>query len=193
MSVINRQESLLITAIDIINELGIQGLSTREVARRENMSNAAIFNHFKSKKDLILGVLNYYSKYDEAVIQTIKARGLKATEAIKYYTNTFYTYYENYPAITAISMAFNEFQYEAELSQSINNILKNRRAFMQLMVEEAQVLNQIRNDICSTSVTDIILGSSGEICLNWRMTGYSFSLKERVLSTLDVILISLKK
>jgi AcrR family transcriptional regulator len=55
-SLLHRRERIILTAIDIINELGIQGLSIREVAKREAIATSSIFSHFKSKNELILAV-----------------------------------------------------------------------------------------------------------------------------------------
>lgn len=81
----HRRGSLIHTAIEVINERGIQGLSVREVAKRQGISNASIFSHFKSKSELILSVLDHFTQYDSVVIQAIQLRELKSIDAIKYF------------------------------------------------------------------------------------------------------------
>jgi AcrR family transcriptional regulator len=185
---LHRRESLILTAIDVINERGIQGLSVREVAKRQGISNASIFSHFKSKSELILSVLEHYTQYDAAVIQAIKLTKLKSIAAIKYFVDSYYTYYENYPQITAIVLAYDGLRCEKELSEKIKNILSNRSASLIQMIEEAQAVNEIRTDIISTCISDVIVGSCREVCLKWRVEGYTFPLKEQVMYTLNGIL-----
>lgn len=187
-NLLHRRESLILTAIDVINELGIQGLSIREVAKRQSIATASIFGHFKSKNDLILAVLEHSTQYDLAVVQAIRSQKLNSREAIVHYMDSFYTYYENYPAITAIDQVYDVLRCEPEFSEKIKSILKTRWAYLKQMIEAAQADGQINSNIDSECIADIILGSSRAICLNWRMEGYSFPLKERVLYTLKVIL-----
>lgn len=188
VSILNRRESLILTAIDIINELGIQGLSIREIAKRENMSNAAIFNHFKSKNDLIHAVLDHYSQYDNAVIQAINFKKLKSKDAIRYYIDSFYTYYENYPAITAIINSYDTLRCEPEFSDKVKDIFSSRNSCISQMIKDAQISGELRSDVNHECITDIVFGTCGSICLKWRISGYDFPLKEQVLYALSAIL-----
>lgn len=188
---LHRRECLILTAIEIINERGIQGLSVREVAKRQGFSNASIFSHFKSKSELIISVLDHYTQYDTAVIQAITLRELKSIDAIKYLIESYYTYYENYPQITAIILAYDGLRCEKELSEKIKSILSDRSVSLIKMIEEAKAVNKIRTDIDSACISDIIMGSCREVCQKWRVEDYTFPLKDRIMYTLNAILDSL--
>lgn len=187
-SMISRKESIILTTIDVINELGIQGLSTREVSKREGISNSSLFNHFKSKGELLQSVLDHYEQYDYAIFQTIKSKGLKSKEAIKYFFNSFFTYYENYPAITAIIQIYDVLRFEIGLSEKVESILNNRETYLKEMLEEAQAQGELRADISSECISDVMFGTAKTILLKWRRSGYDFSLRERVMNTMELIL-----
>jgi Transcriptional regulator len=190
---IHRKESLILTAIEVIDELGVQGLSVREVAKRQGISNASIFSHFKSKSELMQSVLDHYSQYDYAVVQAIKIKMLKSADAIKYFVESYYTYYESYPQITAIALAYDVLRCEEGLSDKIKSILYNRCLALGLIVKEAQAAGEIRSDVDSETISNIILGSCRELCLKWRVESFAFPLKDRVMYTLDAILDSFKQ
>ncbi|MDD4730008.1 MAG: NAD(+)--rifampin ADP-ribosyltransferase [Dysgonamonadaceae bacterium] len=56
---LHRKERLIRTAIEIVDEIGIQGLTTKEIAKRQDVSEATLFRHFASKNELLKAVLDY--------------------------------------------------------------------------------------------------------------------------------------
>lgn len=185
---LHRRESLILTAIEIIDELGIQGLSVREVAKRQGISTSSLFGHFKSKNKLIHAVLDHFTQYDDVIMQSIKMKSFYSKQAIIFYIDSFYTYYENYPAITAILMELDTLRCEPDFSGRVKDILFVRSSALVQMIIEGQNAGDIRSDIGAESIADTIMGSCAVICLKWRTEKFIFPLKERVLYTLNSIL-----
>ncbi len=52
-----RQEQIKSAVLEIIAKEGLARLSTRRLAERVGISEAAIFRHFKTKQDIILGIM----------------------------------------------------------------------------------------------------------------------------------------
>lgn len=187
VKLLHRKETIVLTAIEIIDQLGIRHLSTREIAKRENISEGTIFKHFKSKNDIILAVLDHFCKYDNDLLETIKIKKLKPEAALRFVIDAYATYYENYPAITVIPQIYSILSYEPELSQKVRQIMALRSNLIREIIEQAKEQGVIKAVASSQVITDIIIGSISQTCLNWRMSGYCFSLKERILQAMEVI------
>jgi AcrR family transcriptional regulator len=185
---LHRKENVVLTAIEIIDELGIQGLSTREIAKRQGISEGTLFRHFKSKNDIILDVLDYFSKYDADIFQSVTLKGLKAKEAIAFLVDSYITYYENYPAIIALTQIYGVLLSEPDFADKIKSILLSRKNFLKGVIEAGQQSGEIKVDVESDIVTDIIIGTFGSICMTWRLSDRGFPLRERTLSALTVLL-----
>ncbi len=52
-----RQEQIKRAVLDIIFKDGLDQLSTRNLAKRVGITEGAIFRHFKSKRDIMLGIM----------------------------------------------------------------------------------------------------------------------------------------
>jgi len=52
-----RQEQIKRAVLDIISSDGLSSLSTRNLAKKVGISEGAIFRHFKTKQDIILGII----------------------------------------------------------------------------------------------------------------------------------------
>ncbi len=188
---LHRKESLIITAIDIIDDMGIQGLSTREIAKREGVSEATLFRHYSNKKELLKAVLDYFCKFDYDIFQSARLMKLKPCDSIRFFVKLSVEYYENYPAITSIMQVFEAIRYDTELEDKIKEIMNNRIGFMKQLIEEAKEEGELSKSINSEDLADLISGLCREICLKWRINGRNFSLKERTMETLDMVLNSL--
>lgn len=186
-SMIHRKETLVITAIEIIHEKGFQGLSTREVAKREGISEAAIFKHFKTKNDLVLAVLDLYSQYDEALVESAVSKGLTPREMLFHIYEGFLNYYENYPEITAVNLAYGCIVYEKDLKEKINKIGVERAKIIRSIIQKAIEAGELASSTDSEILTDQIMGTAERIILKWRYHNFSFSLREYTLSALNCI------
>lgn len=193
ISLLHRKEYLILTTIDIIEELGIQGLTTREIAKRQNVSEATIFRHYKNKNDLLLAVLDYYSQFDVDIMQSIRLNELNSLEAIKYYIKAYAEYYENYPAITSITQLYDVIRNDKELAVKIIEIQNSRNKMLAGLIKAAQDAGELRKDIDNEMIAVMIAGFVREICLNWRFEKYSFSLRDRIKTTLDIYLAAFQK
>lgn len=185
---INRRESIILAAIDEINEHGIQAVSTREMAKKQGVCERIIFKHFPTKNDLLAAVLEHFSKYDQATFQTVRSKKMMPLDAITFFFESFSTYYENYPAITAIGLSYDALLRNPELSGKIKNIFSERELFIKEQIEKAREMGLVSPDTDSESFADITLGNFMRLCLKWRMHEYNFSLKEKSLSTLQIII-----
>lgn len=185
---IHRKESLVITAISLINEKGLQGLSTREVAKREGVSEATIFKHFKSKNELVSAVLEHSSQYDHALLEAALTKNLTPKEKILHLIDSYITYCENYPEITAILLAYNGLLYEEELKDKVMEIICRRSNVIQSLIHSSIAMGELNPSVHSESLTNIILGMIHELILKWRMAEFSFSLREQTLAAATMLL-----
>lgn len=184
-NILHRRDRLIITTIEIIDELGVQGLSTREIAKRQDVSEATIFRHYKSKNELLVAVLNYFSQFDEDIYSTTKLKGLSPKESICYLIGATVEYYENYPAITSIMQLFDVLRYEMELSDMIKELLEKRINIISELIKAAQDSGEMKSDVDSKGLAIMISGYFREMCLLWRFEDRKFSLKEKTLSMIN--------
>lgn len=185
---LHTKEGLVLSAIEVISEYGLQGLTTREVAKRQGISESTIFKHYKTKNELILAVLDHFSQYDEAIIESIKVKESTPIEAIMYFVDSYVTYYENYPAITAILHTYEGLMREPELSDTVKRIFNHRLSTIRSLIDQAKRLKEFQIEVDSENLTDVIIGLERVITLRWRINNYDFSLKEHTLSTLRMVL-----
>jgi AcrR family transcriptional regulator len=187
-----RKEYIILHAIDLIDESGIHNVSTKEIAKRLNISEGLIFKLYPKKSDLILAVLDRFCLYDRDMFYTALDKNENELEAIRFYINSYMIYYENYPAITAIYQVYDTLKGDAVLEQKAREIYFSRIGYLTTMVAKAKESGFVRDTIDSESIATIISSIIRGICLKWRLCGHSFSLKEKAAEATDLVLEAIK-
>ena len=185
---INRKDSVVITTIGIISELGIQGLTSKEIAKREKISEGTLFSHFKNMNEIILATLNYHSELDTSIIETVEMKKLSQIEAIKLFVSIYAENYESYPESTCLINISNMLLQQGELVKRATEIMENRIVCLKILIEKAQKAGSINPSVDSEILTDLIWGSFWAVVCKWRKSKYAFKVKGRVLNTLETIL-----
>ncbi len=190
---ISRREAIVLATIDAIDTFGIQAISTKEIAKKQGISETVIFKHFPTKNDLLEGVLAYFCKYDLAIVQTVEAKKMQPIEAITYYFDVFARYYENYPAITALTQSHEALMLNPVLREKMKAILNDRTEFIKTQIEKGNELKLFRSGVDSELFADILLGTFNRYCQKWRMQDHNFLLREKTITMLNEIIESISK
>jgi AcrR family transcriptional regulator len=188
MFLLKRKDGIITSTIQALHEVGIQNLSTKEIAKREGVSEGTLFRHFKNKTEIMLSVLDHFSQYDEAIIQACVNRNTKPIETIQNYIIAYTEYYQNYPEITVIVQAYDSLLADPELSNKVKSIITIRVHFIQKVIEEAKLQGDLIDSVDSVYLSDLIVGGFRATCLRWRMEKYHFSLKDESVSMIDMLL-----
>ncbi len=185
---IPRKDTIVLAAIEAIHASGLQAMSTKAIAKKLGVSESIIFKHFAKKSDLIIAVLEHFSQYDTAIIETSRARNMQPREALTYFFTTFAGYYENYPAITSITQAYDVLGHDPEIGALVKEIFTRRLRFVQAQIHPTRDAGAAHYENRHEDLASIFTGTFHELCLKWRLSGCEFPLRERVLSTLNVLM-----
>lgn len=184
----NRKEQIILSAIEIIDELGINGLSIREIAKKQDITEGALYRHFKSKNHIIIEAVRYYAHFDINIMNTIKKNNMDSKSAIIFFLNSISEYYENYPEITAIDCSFESLMYEPDISDEVIQLIEIRVNFLKSIIENGKNTGEFKSCINSEDLSDTIIGLFRYLIFKWRLKKYSFSLKEKTLYIINIIL-----
>ena len=186
--ILNRKEKIIISAIDILNESGINGLTTKEIAKRQEITEPAIYRQFTGKKEIIKAILDRYSVYDELIKNTIFDNDILGKEGIMYFAKAYAEYYQNYPAITTVMFSFDAFKYEEDTNEEMKKIVRNRYDLLFKLVSFAMEKGEISPEKNKYVITDAIFSVIWSTTFLWRMSDCNFNVKERIMLAVDNIL-----
>jgi AcrR family transcriptional regulator len=179
---LNRKEKIIITAIDLLDESGIQGLTTKEIANRQGISEPAVYKQFDGKKDIVLNILDRFAVFDEFIKNTILDNKMSPKASIDFYFNSYLEYYENYPQITTVLFSFDVYRYQEDTNEKMKNILQDRLNFLSDLISKGQETGELERDLESRELAERALGIIWSYVFNWKLNGCVDPLKNKTLA-----------
>lgn len=187
-SYLSRKEEIILTTIDLMDELGIANVSIKEIAKREKVTDAALYRHFHSKEEIFLGVLEYYMKYDEYIFHTLREQEKPVREKISGYFRLYAEYFENYPAITSILGMYQILLYQPEFEKIIRRIIEKRTGFLTELFAAGIQKGEFDDNAVLDNMVFVFMGTFEKIIYMWRLNRYQFSIKERTEEVIEELL-----
>lgn len=180
------RERIVAQAIDWIDQYGARPISTKEIARQLGVSESTVFKQFPTKSDLLAAVLEQASLYDRDLLQTALLTQ-PATQALQFYLEAQLTYFENYPAITALLPAHELFRDSPVLAEQARTIQLQRRDSFRRLVEGLQPEGGLRAGVTAEQLADMLWAVFNGQCLRWRMGGRTWSLRASVMDLVRLL------
>lgn len=174
----DRQSQIIGEAINIISELGIQGLTIKNISKKIGISEPAIYRHFDSKIEILLAILDTFKQNKQLALTKIAVDNIPALKKLEeIFFHHFQVFSEN-PALAAVIFSEEIFKNEHRLSETVLSIMNVNQQIMIDILENGQSNNEIRNDISVKQLALVIMGSLRLFITQWRLSGFSFNLKK---------------
>ncbi len=185
---LKRRERLLISAIRLLDETGLSGLTTREMAKREGISEPAVYRHFDGKTQVLLAIADRFAEFDGIMANTVQENAMEPLAAIRHVIEAYAAYYGGYPEISNVLFTLDFWKYDTVLEARMNSILAGRRELYLSLVTGAVKTGALPESTDVVALTDLLGGLVGMAVQQWKMSGQAYDLRERVSRMLSLIL-----
>ena len=187
-----RQTEIIEAANHLILNDGLEGLTTKNLAKKIGITEAALYRHFPSKLEILLAMITYFERRAVGLLQDILSSQLNGFDKIHQILRTRVLDFQKNPATMVVILSEEIFPNESELSRKVSELIQmNQKAITELL-QSAQNENVIRKDTSAEQLFFILLGSFRFLVTRWRLTGFQFDLVnefEKVWSVLERMLL----
>lgn len=179
MKFTEKQSHIISTSIELIAEKSIQGFTIKNLAAKLKVTEGAIYRHFKSKTDILLGILKSFQKESDSILERACTSELPALEDIENIFIHHFNFFAKKPAVAAVIFSESIFEHSNELSKEVFKLLKTHEDALMCIITRGQLSGEIRNGAVSKEqLVRIIIGSIRYTVTKWRLSNYKFSIKK---------------
>lgn len=185
----DRQIEIIEAATKRIDEHGIQDLTIKTLAADLNLSEAALYRHFKSKNEILLGLLTYFieeMKVRLALILTNIDRS--PSELLKALFDSQLKTFVAKPSIVSVIFSESIFQFNKELSSTVSLMMELMQNHIESIVKKGQSDGSFSKIASVSTTTTIIMGGIRITVLKWKLSGHNSDLIKDGNKVLDGIL-----
>ncbi len=194
MNFSERQIQIIEAATKRIDKYGIQELTTKNLAADIGLSEAALYRHFKSKNDILLGMLSYFiigmKEKINSIIQDEKNSPPAVIKAI--FNNQLNTFIKN-PAIVSVIFSEGIFQFNGTLSNKLSEMMDLMHKKISTLIKKGQDEGSFNKLLSPNITTTMIMGSMRMVVLKWKLSGNKSNLVKDGQAMLNGILKMIEK
>jgi AcrR family transcriptional regulator len=190
----HRQIEIMDAATLRIDQFGIQELTIKNLAADLNLSEAALYRHFKSKNEILLGLLSYFILEMKVRITNIMSNNEQNPSEIlkQIFTSQLNTFVLK-PAIVSVIFSEGIFQFNKELLEKVSEMMSLMQFNISSLISKGQDQGIYAQLLGKDALTTIIMGSMRMVVLKWKLSGNTSNLVADGTNILDGLLKMLEK
>lgn len=186
-----RQTQIMESALGLIAEKGIQGLTIKNLSKKIGISEPAIYRHFKNKSSILLTILNNFKQMAALMSQMILTFDGTAFEKIEFIFSKIVQLFIESPSYVSVIFSEEIFKNDIELKNKIVEVLDQNEQTIEIIIRAGQENGDIRTDIDSKNLALIVMGSLRFLVKQWDIKGKKHNLKsegDEMLNSLKLII-----
>lgn len=183
-----RRKEILDAALDIIFSEGFYNLTIRNIANKIDLTEAAIYRHFKSKKEIIDCLANLIFSKNKVDYEISDPFTL-----LKKIMSDRMEEFEKNPKLTSIIFQEEIFSEYPDIREKFNEHWKANEESLIKAIKRGQKTGLFRRDIDPQSFAIIYMGSIRMTVFKWKRDNFSYSIKELGLKIIHELFKVLKE
>ena len=189
-----RQIEIMEIASQIIDREGIQELTTKNLAEKIELSEAALYRHFKSKNEILVGLLDYFIlEMNKRLRDIVNQEGKSAIHLLKEIFNSQLKTFAEKPTIVSVIFSEGIFQFNKELMLKVSGMMETMQTELDTIVQKGQEDGSFRDFLGANTVSTIIMGSMRMVVLKWKIFGHKSDLVKEGNKVLNGVLKMIEK
>ena len=179
------------SALELIAERGIQGLTIKNLSKEIGISEPAIYRHFENKTAILIAILNNFKEMAAAMAGMIPTMEGTAFDKIGFMFSKVVELFMESPSYISVIFSEEVFKNDDVLKNKIIEVLKQNELTVEKIIRTGQENGDVRTDANSRYLALIVMGSLRFLIKQWDIMGSNKNLlneKNELLNSLKLLI-----
>ena len=187
----DRQKQIIQASLDLIANYGIHGLTIKNISKKVGISEPAIYRHFESKIDILLGIISKIKESSGVDLVEPVDETQNTIDLIRKVFTARAKRFTNNPSIAAVIFSEAIFENNSQLSEAIKTIMEESQMKFVSIIKKRQSKGEIIDIIDAEQLSLMIIGAFRLLVTKWHMSQNSFDLEmhtEKLINTFEKLI-----
>lgn len=192
MEIKERQLEIIEAAGEIFTELGLAGLTTKNLAAKVGFSESALYRHFKGKEEVVLTMLKYLATDMDSRLTNAVINVGGSENKLKAIFNNQFDFFKRKPHFLVAIFSDGLLNESKLFNEAILQIMATKKKHLLQIIKQGQKEKEITDMLSAEDLVHIIMGSFRLHMLQWRLSGFTFDLKlkgNKLISNLLMLIV----
>ncbi|MBS4061636.1 MAG: TetR/AcrR family transcriptional regulator [Bacteroidetes bacterium] len=173
-----RQQEIISTALGLISEKGIQGLTIKNLSKKLGITEPAIYRHFENKIEILIALLDLLKKNTNVIFEAELNSDETADRKVERLFEKHFKSFAEMPSLASVVFSEEMFRNEEKLISKISEVIDYNSQTLLTILKEGQQKNEIRSDIDAEHLVVIIMGTLRLFVKKWQFVKFTFDLQK---------------
>lgn len=176
MEVSERQKEIINAAGKILTQAGLSGLTTKNLAKEMEFSEAAIYRHFDSKEEIILALLGFLKSNMDERLGRIYMVDTSAQQKFQAIFQSQFEFFRDNPHFVVAVFSDGLLEESYKINQAILDLMQVKMKYLTPLVMQGQQSGTFTQAITTEELVHIIMGSFRLQMFKWRIANFQFDI-----------------
>lgn len=192
MEVSERQLEIIESAGKILTQSGLSGLTTKNLAKDIGFSEAAIYRHFGSKEEIILGLLEYLHSSMDKRLEAVCIPTRTPQENFMDLFESQFNFFSKNPHFVVAVFSDGLLEESDKINQAILRLMQVKMKYLLPIIMQGQQQGTFTQAITTEELVHIIMGSFRLQMYKWRIADFKFDIQRQGQNMLQALLTLMK-
>lgn len=185
----DRQLEIIEAAGRILTQSGVSGLTIKNLAKEMEFSESAVYRHFTSKEEIVVGLLDYLAEQMDTYLTEITSNAdLDTEDKFLSIFQRHFNFFKKNPYFVVVVFSDGLIEDNERVNEAFLRIMAIKMKHMMPIIIAGQKSGIFSNQVTGEELLHFIMGAFRLQMFKWRLASFEFDIVKQGNHMLEALI-----